>query len=70
MLANGQESTEQARLCAKFITPVITAAVWNVQTQVHEEVTFTKEPVMVREDDYARKASLFLVDRNIPIDQT
>jgi type I restriction enzyme R subunit len=35
-------------ICTKFITPAIKAAGWDVQTQVREEVTFTKGRIIVR----------------------
>jgi len=35
-------------VCTKLITPAITAAGWNLNTQVREEVTFTKGRVIVR----------------------
>lgn len=35
-------------ICTKFISPAITKAGWDIQTQVREEVTFTKGRVIVR----------------------
>lgn len=35
-------------VCTKFITPAITAAGWDVHTQVREEVTFTAGRIIVR----------------------
>jgi type I restriction enzyme R subunit len=35
-------------ICTKFITPAITAAGWDLHTQIREEVSFTKGRVIVR----------------------
>ncbi|MES2675069.1 MAG: DEAD/DEAH box helicase family protein [Pseudomonadota bacterium] len=35
-------------ICSKFITPAITQAGWDIQTQVREELTFTDGRVIVR----------------------
>ncbi len=35
-------------VCTKFITPALTQAGWDVQTQIREEVSFTKGRIMVR----------------------
>src|ERR1017187_3702071 len=35
-------------VCTKFITPALLAAGWDVQTQIREEVSFTKGRVIVR----------------------
>lgn len=35
-------------ICTKFITPALASAGWDVQTQVREEVSFTKGRVIVR----------------------
>ena len=35
-------------ICTKFITPAIAAAGWDIQTQVREQVYFTKGRVIVR----------------------
>jgi type I restriction enzyme, R subunit len=35
-------------ICTKFITPALLAAGWDVQTQIREEVSFTKGRVIVR----------------------
>ncbi len=44
---NKQDLSERD-ICTKFITPAIKEAGWNVETQVREEVTFTKGRVIVR----------------------
>lgn len=35
-------------ICSKFITPAITGAGWDLQTQIREEVSFTKGRIIVR----------------------
>ena len=35
-------------ICSKFITPALTGAGWDLQTQIREEVTFTKGRIVVR----------------------
>ncbi len=35
-------------ICSKFITPAVTAAGWDLHTQIREEVTFTKGRIIVR----------------------
>jgi len=35
-------------ICTKFITPALLAAGWDVQTQIREELSFTKGRVIVR----------------------
>ncbi|WP_282603079.1 DEAD/DEAH box helicase family protein [Paracoccus sp. PARArs4] len=35
-------------ICTKFITPALVAAGWNVDTQIREEVSFTKGRIIVR----------------------
>jgi type I site-specific restriction endonuclease len=35
-------------ICTKFITPALVAAGWDVQTQIREEVGFTKGRIIVR----------------------
>lgn len=35
-------------ICTKFITPALTAAGWDLQTQIREEVGFTKGRIIVR----------------------
>lgn len=35
-------------VCTKFITPALVAAGWDVQTQIREEVGFTKGRIIVR----------------------
>jgi type I restriction enzyme R subunit len=35
-------------ICTKFITPAIVKAGWDVQSQIREEVSFTKGRIIVR----------------------
>ncbi len=35
-------------VCTKFITPALVAAGWDVQTQIREEVGFTKDRIIFR----------------------
>ena len=35
-------------ICSKFITPALVSAKWDLMSQIREEVSFTKGPVIVR----------------------
>jgi len=59
-------------ICTKFITPAIEAAGWDIQTQVREELSFTKGRVIVRGHKVSRgkakRADYVLYHKpNIPI---
>jgi len=59
-------------ICSKFITPAITAAGWDLHSQIREEVTFTKGRIIVRGKLHARgetkRADYILYFKpNIPI---
>lgn len=43
-----KKSLSERDICSKFITPALVAAGWDLQTQVREEVSFTKGRVIVR----------------------
>ncbi len=43
-----KKSLSERDICTKFITPAITAAGWDVHTQIREEVGFTKGRIIVR----------------------
>lgn len=43
-----KKALSERDICTKFITPAVQAAGWNIQTQVREEVSFTKGRVLVR----------------------
>jgi type I restriction enzyme R subunit len=44
---NKKDLTERD-ICTKFITPALTQAGWDLQSQVREEVAFTKGRIIVR----------------------
>ena len=48
MNALDKRSLSERDICTKFITPAIEAAGWDIQTQMREEVYFTKGQVIVR----------------------
>ncbi|PPD55078.1 MAG: restriction endonuclease [Methylotenera sp.] len=59
-------------ICTKFITPAVQQAGWDIQTQVREEVSFTKGRIIVRGKLHARgeqkRADYILYYKsNIPI---
>lgn len=43
-----KKTLSERDICTKFITPAIERAGWDVQTQIREEVTFTKGRIIVR----------------------
>ena len=43
-----KKALSERDICTKFITPALIAAGWDVQTQIREEVSFTKGRVIVR----------------------
>ncbi|MBU2166546.1 MAG: DEAD/DEAH box helicase family protein [Alphaproteobacteria bacterium] len=43
-----RSSLSERDVCSKFITPAITGAGWDLQTQIREEVSFTKGRIIVR----------------------
>ena len=42
------KSLSERDVCTKFITPALRAAGWDEQTQIREEVSFTKGRIIVR----------------------
>ncbi|HET7315279.1 EcoAI/FtnUII family type I restriction enzme subunit R, partial [Salinisphaera sp.] len=59
-------------ICTKYITPALERAGWNVQTQIHEEVSFTAGRIIVRGRMHARghrrRADYVLsYQKNLPI---
>jgi len=48
LAALDKRSLSERDICTKFITPAIVAAGWDIQTQMREEVYFTKGQVIVR----------------------
>jgi len=43
-----KKALSERDICTKFITPALVQAGWDVQTQVREEVNFTKGRIIVR----------------------
>ncbi len=43
-----RSSMSERDICSKFITPAVTAAGWDLQTQIREELGFTKGRIIVR----------------------
>ena len=48
MTAIDKKSLSERDICTKFITPAITKAGWDIDTQVREEFSFTKGRIIVR----------------------
>lgn len=49
-----KKNLSERDICTKYITPAITAAGWDLHTQICEEVSFTKGRVIVRGKLHAR----------------
>ena len=43
-----KRSLSERDICTKFITPALRKAEWDEMTQIREQVSFTKEPIIVR----------------------
>jgi len=43
-----KKSLSERDICTKFITPALTAAGWDLHSQIREEVSFTKGRIIVR----------------------
>ncbi|WP_353266148.1 EcoAI/FtnUII family type I restriction enzme subunit R [Gemmatimonas sp.] len=58
-------------VCTKLITPALVAAGWDVQTQIREEVSFTKGRIIVRgrlvTRGKAKRADFILYYKHLPI---
>lgn len=58
-------------VCTKLITPALAAAGWDVQTQIREEVSFTKGRIIVRgrlvTRGKAKRADFILYYKHLPI---
>lgn len=52
-----KRSLSERDLCTKFIAPAISAAGWDIQRQVREEVSFTKGRIIVRGKLHSRGKS-------------
>ena len=53
-----KKTLSERDICSKFIAPAISAAGWDIQRQVREEVSFTKGRVIVRGKLHSRGKSL------------
>ncbi len=67
-----KKTLSERDICTKFITPALTAAGWDLHTQIREEVTFTKGRIIVRGKLHTRgetkRAEYILYYRpNIPL---
>ena len=67
-----KQALSERDICTKFITPSIKQSGWDIQTQVREEVTFTKGRVIVRGKLHKRGKSkradyILYFKPNIPI---
>jgi type I restriction enzyme R subunit len=49
-----KKSLSERDICTKYITPAITGAGWDINTQIREEVSFTKGRIIVRGKLHAR----------------
>lgn len=72
MSALNKKDLSERDICTKYITPAIAGAGWDIQTQVREEVTFTKGRVNVRGKLVSRSESkradyILYYKPNIPI---
>ena len=62
----------EKEICDNFITPAIESRGWNLHSQIHREVTFTKGQILVRGSKYTRgeckRADYLLYHKpNLPI---
>ena len=69
---SSKKDLSERDICTKYITPAITRAGWNIETQVREEVYFTAGRIYVRGNQTKRgkgkKADYILYYKpNIPI---
>jgi len=67
-----KKSLSERDICTKYITPAITAAGWDLYTQIREEVSFTKGRVIVRGKLHTRGAQkradyILYYKSNIPV---
>lgn len=69
-MATGTKLSERD-ICTKFITPALIAAGWDVQTQIREEVSFTKGRIIVRgrlvTRGKAKRADYVLYYKHLPL---
>jgi len=67
-----KKALSERDICTKFITPAVTKAGWDVDTQIREEVSFTKGRIIVRgklvSRGKAKRADYILyIKPNIPL---
>lgn len=67
-----KKNLSERDICTKYITPAITAAGWDLHTQIREEVSFTKGRVIVRGKLHTRGAQkradyILYYKSNIPV---
>lgn len=64
-------SLSERDVCTKFITPALVSAGWDVQTQIREEVSFTKGRIIVRgrlvTRGKAKRADYVLYYKHLPL---
>lgn len=69
-MATGTKLSERD-ICTKFITPALIAAGWDAQTQIREEVSFTKGRIIVRgrlvTRGKAKRADYVLYYKHLPL---
>ena len=59
MAAVDKKSLSERDICTKYITPALVASGWDMQTQIREEVYFTKGRVIVRGKTVKRGAAKY-----------
>jgi len=50
-----KKSLSERDICTKFITPALTAAGWDLHSQIREEVSFTKGRIILRGKLHSRR---------------
>ncbi|MDQ3510996.1 MAG: type I restriction endonuclease, partial [Pseudomonadota bacterium] len=68
---SGANELSERDVCTKFIAPALVAAGWDLQTQVREEVGFTKGRIIVRgrlvTRGKAKRADYVLYYKHLPL---
>lgn len=68
---NSASKLSERDICSKFITPALEAAGWDLQTQIREEVGFTKGRIIVRgrlvTRGKAKRADYVLYYKHLPL---
>jgi type I restriction enzyme R subunit len=55
-----KKALSERDICTKFITPAVKLAGWDEMTQIREEVSFTKDRIIVRGKRVTRGVGLSL----------